>query len=103
MITFKGIVCDFNNIFLWQKLKDINKKKKKKKKKKGYIQNFSWFQFYIYRLRMIYVHWRCSIDYCVNPGCEMGPKSPALLGLNWFSSTRIYGKLLLLHTEMISA
>ena len=30
----KGIVSDSKNIFLWHKLKDINKKKKKKKKNK---------------------------------------------------------------------
>ena len=29
------------------------KKKKKKKGKKVYLQNFSWFQFYVYKLCMI--------------------------------------------------
>ena len=32
--------------------------------KKAYFQNFS--------CSMIYVHWHCSIDYCVK-GCGMGP------------------------------
>ena len=41
----KGIVSDSNNIFLWHKAEDINKK--------GYFQHFSWFQFYVYKLCMI--------------------------------------------------
>ena len=33
--------------------------------KKGYFQNFSWFQFYVYNVLMHdYVHWHCSIEYC---------------------------------------
>ena len=44
----KGIVSDSNSIFLWYKSEDINKKM--------YFQNFSWFQFYVYKLYMIYVN-----------------------------------------------
>ena len=42
---FKGIVSDSNNIFLWQQLEDNNEK--------GYFQNFSSFQFFVYKLCMI--------------------------------------------------
>ena len=38
---------DFNNIILWHESEDINKKKN------TYFQNFSWFQFYIYKLCII--------------------------------------------------
>ena len=31
--------------------------------KKTYFQNFSWFQFYVYKLRMIMCN--TGIDYCV--------------------------------------
>ena len=41
----KGIVSDSNNIFLWHESEDIYKK--------CYFQNFSWFQFYTYKLCMI--------------------------------------------------
>ena len=50
----KGIVSDSNNIFLWHGSEDILQKEK------GYFQNFSWFQFYVYKLHN-YVHWHCSI------------------------------------------
>ena len=40
-----GIVSDSNNIFLWHESEDINKK--------AYFQNFSWFQFHIFKLFMI--------------------------------------------------
>ena len=41
----KGIVSDSNNIFLWHESDDINKKR--------IFRNFSWFQFYVYKLDMI--------------------------------------------------
>ena len=44
-LKVKGIFTDSNNIFLWQESEDRNKK--------AYIQNFSWFQFYVFKLRMI--------------------------------------------------
>ena len=59
LISFiKGIVSDSNNIFLWHKSQDINK-----------IRLFPKFQL-IPMLRKLtsyawYVHWHCSIDYCV--------------------------------------
>ena len=56
--TFKGIVSDSNNIFLWHEPEDINKKDN--------FQNFGWFQFYVYKLMHDYVHWHCSIDYVLN-------------------------------------
>ena len=34
-------------------IQKILAKKKKKKKKRGDFKNFNWFQFYIYKLRMI--------------------------------------------------
>ena len=42
--ALKGILGDSNNIFLWHESEDVNKKD---------FQNFSWFQFYIYKLCMI--------------------------------------------------
>ena len=54
---FKGIVSDYNNVFSWHKLEDINKI--------SFFQNFSWSQFYIEQVMHDYVHWHCSIDYCV--------------------------------------
>ena len=36
---------DSNNIFLWYESEDINKN--------AYFQNFSWFQFYVFKLCMI--------------------------------------------------
>ena len=44
-IDINGIVSDSNKIFLWHKSENINKK--------GYFQNFSCFQFYVYKLCMI--------------------------------------------------
>ena len=41
----KGIFSDSNNIFLWHESED--------KQKKAYFQNFSWFNFYVYKLCMI--------------------------------------------------
>ena len=40
-----GIVSDSNKIFMWHESEDINKK--------GYFQNFSWFQYHVYKLCMI--------------------------------------------------
>ena len=45
-ITFS----DSNNIILWLELEDISKKK-------TYFKNFSWFQFYVYKLCMIIYMW----------------------------------------------
>ena len=45
--NLKGIVSDSKNIVLRHESEDINKKKK------GYFQNFSWFQFYVYKSCMI--------------------------------------------------
>ena len=45
-VQLKGIVSDSNNIFLWNESEDINKKK-------PYFQNFSWFQFHVFKLCMI--------------------------------------------------
>ena len=41
----KGIVSDSNNMILRHESEDINRK--------GYFQNFSWFQFYVYKFCMI--------------------------------------------------
>ena len=51
----KGIFSDSNNIFLLHESEDINKRKTKqnKTKQKANFQNFSWFQFCIYKLCMI--------------------------------------------------
>ena len=59
--TFKGIVSDSNNIFLWHKSEDINKK--------GYFQTLRWFQFYIYKLCMIMCV--CTAPYLIDENlCE---------------------------------
>ena len=53
----KGIVSDSNNKFLLQQLEDNDEKRL-----------FPKFQFIlIFRLQVMhdYVHWYCSIDYCV--------------------------------------
>ena len=53
----KGIVSDSNNNFLLQQLEDNDEKRL-----------FPKFQFIpIFRLQVMhdYVHWYCSIDYCV--------------------------------------
>ena len=42
---FKGIFSDSYNIFLWHESENI--------KEKTFFQNFSWFQFYIFKLCMI--------------------------------------------------
>ena len=62
----KEIVSD-PNISLWHESEDIDQKKKKKKKRKCYFQNFSWFQFCVYKLWNMYdyVHGHCSVDNCV--------------------------------------
>ena len=63
LFRFECIFSDSND-FLWHESYDINKNKNKNKKK-AYFQNFSWYQFFIYELMHDYVHWHCSIDYCV--------------------------------------
>ena len=45
LVVFKGIFSNSNNIFFWHESEDINKK--------AYIQNFSWFQFCVFKLCMI--------------------------------------------------
>ena len=57
--------------------------------KKDNFQTFSWFQFYVDKSQVMhdYVHWHCSIDYCVK--------------LSLVNKT--YGKTALFHPEMISA
>ena len=45
LIKIKGIFCDSNNIFLWYESENIIKK--------AYFQNFSSFQFYVFKLCMI--------------------------------------------------
>ena len=52
----KGIFTDSNNIFLWHESEDINEK--------AYFQNFSWFQFYIFKLCMI-MCFIAPVDYSV--------------------------------------
>ena len=53
----KGIVSDFNNIFLWHKSEDINKKKQtNKKKKKGYFQIPKFQLIQILRLQVRPMH-----------------------------------------------
>ena len=42
MIIMIIIVSDSNNIFVWHESEDFNQK--------GYFQNFSWFQCYVYKL-----------------------------------------------------
>ena len=57
MLSLKGIVSDSNNNFLLQQLEDNDEKRL-----------FPKFQFIpIFRLQVMhdYVHWYCSIDYCV--------------------------------------
>ena len=44
-LQLKGIVSD-SNIFLWHESEDIQLEK-------FHFQNFSWFQFYVYKLCMI--------------------------------------------------
>ena len=43
---FKGIFSDSNNIFLWHESEDINQKT-------CHFQNFSWFQFNVFKFCMI--------------------------------------------------
>ena len=43
--VIKGIFSDSNNIVLWHESEDTNKK--------AYFQNFSWFQFCVYKSFMI--------------------------------------------------
>ena len=57
IVYIKGIFTDSNNIFLWHESEDINGKK-------AHFQNFSWFQFYAFKLCMI-VCFIAPIDYCV--------------------------------------
>ena len=79
-VTFlKGIVSDSNNIFLWYESEDMNKK--------AYFQNFSWFQFYVFKLYMIIM---CFIAHRL---------------LSWIKSRvqDFLWKLLSFHTDMISA
>ena len=45
-LQLKGIVSDSNNIYLWHESEDINTHK-------SYFQNFSLFQFQVYKLCMI--------------------------------------------------
>ena len=54
--SFRGIFSDFNN-FLWHESEDINQK--------AYFQNFSWYQFYVFKLCMIYVCFISPIDHFV--------------------------------------
>ena len=70
--------------------------KKKKKKKTTYFQNFSWFQFYVFKLCMI----RCfiaPIDYCVELSlvyktfCE----NCSHFILKWFQPYSFWGIVLL--------
>ena len=50
LVILKGIFSDSNNIFLWYDSKDMNQKILTKK---AYLQNFCWFQFYVFKLGMI--------------------------------------------------
>ena len=86
------------NIFLWNESDDINnnnkkekkekKKKKKKEKKKGYFQNASWFYFYVYKFNA----WLCALVLF----------RTLLYQINSHQRDFMW-KLLLFHTEMISA
>ena len=80
----KGIVSDSNN-FLWHESEGINNNNNKKKEEKN--PKFQLIQ--IVRLQVVhdYVHWHCSIACCVK--------------LSLVDET--LWKLLLFHTEMISA
>ena len=50
----KGICNDSNNIFLWQKSEDINKR--------GYFRNFTWFLFFVYKLCSIMQNLKIAIS-----------------------------------------
>ena len=54
---FKGIVIDYNNIFIWHKSEDINKNR--------LFQKFQLILILCVQVMYNYVHWHCSIDYCV--------------------------------------
>ena len=51
------VFSDSSSIILWHELEDMNKK--------VYLQNFSWFQFYVSKLCMIYMCFIAPIDYCI--------------------------------------
>ena len=70
--TIKGIISDSDNIFSWHK------------SNKGYFQNFSWFQFYVYKLCMIM---------CIGIACTVLSLVDETLCMKWLS----------FHKEIVSA
>ena len=56
MSSLTGTVSDFNT-FLWYKSEDMNKKR--------LFPKFQLIQILLLQVMHDYVHWHCSIDYCV--------------------------------------
>ena len=56
MVMIKGIVSNSNNIFLWHKSEDINKR---------LFPKFQLIPILSLQVMHDYVHWHCSKDYCV--------------------------------------
>ena len=53
----KGTLSDSNNIFLWHELDDINKN--------SWLPKFHLIPILRLQVMLNYVHWYCSMDYCV--------------------------------------